>query len=235
MLKEYRWALKKPNRPDVTSDLEKWRAQIAARAADSVFPVFCERTNIVPIFEVDPDNEQEVIALFVWLCSSGHLNGYRLKALSGFERYDALVCVDSSSSELKDIHDPLSIRSTDDGVESDDAVLEFKHQFNDLITDFDDKKKNPLEIDIAVCWQVTDINCGRGTLVPCYGKWSDHRPNYGASYVWRDENETSTIVVIALRNVLLELLAGQERKDDSPGQGLDQLKRLMRYDEDASI
>jgi hypothetical protein len=120
-------------------------------------------------------------------------------------------------------------------VSGEQVVLEFKHQFRDLISDFDDKKKNPAEVDIAVCWQVTDINCNRGKLSPCYGEWSDHRPNYGASYIWHDENETSSIVVIALRNLILELLAAKEREIQIPGQGIDQLDRLSRQDRDAHV
>jgi hypothetical protein len=235
ILKEYRWAMKKPNRPDVTSDLDRWRAQIDSRAADSVYPVLSERFKLTPVFDVDPDNEQEVIALFVWLCTSGFLKGYRLRAISGFERYDSLVSIDTESPILRDTHDRLSIRTDDDTVSGENVVLEFKHQFIDLISDFDDKKKNPSEIDIVVCWQVTDINCGRGVLNPCYGEWGDHRPNYGASYIWHDENETSSIVVIALRNLILELLAAKEREIGLSGQGIDQLDRLSRHDRDAHV
>lgn len=235
ILKEYRWALKKPNRPDVTSDLENWRAQIDSRAADSIYPALCERQSLTPVFDVDPDNEQEVIALFVWLCSRGFLKGYRLRAISGFERYDSLISIDTNDPALRDTHDRLSIRTMDDSVSGENMVLEFKHQFRDLISDFDDKKKNPLEIDVAVCWQVTDINCGRGVLHPCYSDWADHRPNYGASYIWKDENETSSIVVIALRNLILELLAAKEREDGATGLGIDSLERLTRHDRDANI
>ena len=117
----------------------------------------------------------------------------------------------------------------------ENAVLEFKHQFSDLINDFDDKKKNPAEIDIVVCWQVANINCGRGVLGPCYGEWSDHRPNYGASYIWKDENETSVIVVLALRNIVLELLSAKEIQLGAQGQGADQLDRLSRHDRDGYV
>lgn len=235
VLKDYRWAMKKPNRPDVTSDLDRWQAQIDARAADSVYPVLCERLEVSPVFEVDPDNEQEVIALFVWLNSMGYLKGYKIRALSGFERYDSLVSVRTNEEVYRDSTDRLSIRADDDAVVGDNAVLEFKHQFSDLINDFDEKKKNPAEVDILVCWQVANINCGRGVLIPCYGEWSDHRPNYGASYIWKDENETSVVVVLALRNIVLELLAARERALDVEGQGLDQLARLSRHDRDGSV
>lgn len=235
ILKEYRWAMKKPNRPDVTSDLEKWQAQIDARAADSVYPVLCERLGSTPIFEVDPDSEQEVIALFVWLNSTGLLKGYKLRAISGFERYDALVSVETEGAAYRDSGDRLSIRTDDDSVVGENVVLEFKPQFSDLINDFDDKKKNPAEIDIVVCWQVANINCGRGVLAPCYGEWSDHRPNYGASYIWKDENETSVIVVLALRNIVLELLAAKEIQLGAQGQGVDQLDRLSRHDRDGYV
>lgn len=231
-LKEYRWALKKKDRPDVSSDLSRWKEAIDSRQVESVYVPFCEALNLSPVFAVDPDNEQEVIALFVSLCASGSLLGYDIRAISGFERYDAIVNVSTSSDDLKRFTDPVSIRTDEDQVAGENCVLEFKHSFIDLMHDFAEKKKNPMEVDLLVCWELNELNVDRGRVRPCYEEWRDHRPNYGASYIWEDDNESSSVVIISLKNFVLELLASAERKAGESDIGVGHLARLVRRDRD---
>ena len=60
---------------------------------------------------VDPDTEQDVIALFAALLARDVLYGYEIVALSGFNQYDGLVNIVTDAKEVRDDIDPFSIRS----------------------------------------------------------------------------------------------------------------------------
>jgi len=210
VLKLYRWAMKKPNRPEIASDLVAWRASVDARSSTSLIRQIFEVNHSEPVFRVEPSNESEVIALFVAMLSLGLLKGYKLQAISGFNRYDALLDIDTSSDEVCQSNDPLSVENNPGGMEGEGKVLEFKFDFQTLFNDFENNKKNPSEIDVLVCWSVSRLNVARGRIEPSYGSWKDHRQIYGGSYIWSDENDTSCIQVIALKNAISELLAEAE-------------------------
>ena len=231
ILKEYRWAMKKKNRPDVTSDLEAWKKDIEARAKDSLVREFFTQLGKPAVFKVDPSNEAELIALFVSLMTHHIIKGYRLQAISGFSRYDALIDIEQPNSENADVNDWLSLRDRDSSLSGEALVLEFKYSFDELLTDFDEKKKSPAEIDILVCWTVPDLNVSMGTLSPTYAKWRDSRSVYGATYRWEDENQVNSFQVIALHNVVAEWLAAHESRKGRQGLGQATLNRLQTDDE----
>lgn len=204
-LKEYRWALKVKNLPDVNSDLQAWIASVSARAGNSFIPELFERLGGLPPTRVDPVNEQEVIALWTTLLTLERLPGYQMQAISGFNRYDALVTVSQPALDA-DPHSSIAPVTTDEHAQ-DNAVLEFKHDFTSLIHDFEQKVKAANEIDYVVCWDCPELNLPRGHLKATYGpEWGHSRPARGVSYVWHDDNDTTRINVIALRNLVAELL-----------------------------
>ncbi|MGB8098292.1 MAG: ATP-binding protein, partial [Terracidiphilus sp.] len=236
VLKEYRWAMKKKDRPDVSSDLEKWKSDIEVRSQSSLVRELFKGLAVPEVFRVDPGNESEVIGLFVSLVTRGLLKGCKLRAISGFQRYDAIADLDVTSAEVKDLNDGLSVRNTEQTVSGNEKVLEFKHSFDELLDDFDDKTKNPQEIDLVVCWTVPTLNVRRGRLEPTYGEWRDNRTLYGGTYLWLDENETSRIPVIALKNAVAELLHEIEKKgEDEVRLGSATLNQLQRADKDALV
>lgn len=204
-LKEYRWALKVKDKEPIQSNLTDWINSIAGRAGNSNLPELFAQLGAVPPAKVDPDSEQEVIALWTALLTTNSLPGFAMKAISGFNRYDALVDIGdeamSPSGNLAAVAADFSGKT--------DAVLEFKWTFDDLITDFEQKSKIPGEIDLIVCWDCPDINLRMGALAPTYGKWSHERPFRGISYMWSDDTNAVHFPVIALRNVVAELLASQ--------------------------
>lgn len=201
-LKELRWTLKIKDKAPVASDLNKWAADIAARAGNSNIPDLFADLNSVPPSRVDPDNEQEVIALWTALITTGVLDGYEMRALSGFNRYDALVDIEPRAMENSGA---LAAIAADFNPKKN-AVLEFKWSFDDLITDFETKVKLPQEIDLVVCWDCSDLNMRMGGLEPTYGKWAHERRLRGANYNWSDDGGSIQFPVIALRNVVAELL-----------------------------
>lgn len=235
VLKEYRWAMKKKDRPDVASDLETWRTGIESRSQTSLVRELFKRKNLPPVFRVDPDNESEVIALFVSLVGNGLLKGYQLDAISGFARYDALCSVDSISAAVTNLDDGLSVRDKELGPNGQSKVLEFKYSFDSLIQDFEEKVKNPAEIDFVVCWDLPEVNVRRGRIEPTYGEWRDSRSIYAGAYRWLDDNEVSQFPVLALRTIVAELLAKAESEQNEKGLGCVILKQIETSDRDGMI
>lgn len=211
-LKDYRWALKIKDRAPVASDLAAWIGSITARAGNSIVPRVFESLNTQPPSRVDPDNEQELIAIWTALATSGALPGYAMKAMSGFARYDALVDVGAAAVAYDGWLHPVST----DASLAQNAVLEFKVSFDDLIDDFEKKIKIPSEIDLVVCWDCPELSLRIGSLEPTYGTWSHARPLRGVTYVWSDDAGATKIKVIALKNVLAELLVLQDDPIGTP-------------------
>lgn len=235
VLKEFRWAMKKKERPEITTDLNQWIEKIENRSQTSLVRSLFNDLELENVFFVDPDNESEVIALFVSLLANKIIDGYQLRAISGYARYDAVVDVETKRDSLCDKQDILSIRQHGRFKPGDNKVLEFKYSFEDLLLDFDEKKKNPAEIDLLVCWSVPGVNVSRGRLETAYGDWRDHREIYGQSYMWVDENETSFIPVIALQNLCAEKLSNIESTNGSSGIGSVIFKELISRDRDGII
>lgn len=225
-LKDYRWALKIKDKAPIASDLNKWISDIASRAGNSNIPELFEELKAVPPARVDPDGEQEVIALWTALLTTGCLPGFAMRAISGFNRYDALV--DIGPDALENSGDLAAIAPDVDPKQN--AVLEFKWRFEALVNDFEDKVKLPSEIDLIVCWDCADLNLRVGSLAPTYAKWAHGRRLRAASYTWSDDTGTTHIPVIALRNVVSELLASRGH-----GAGKAQLAVLVNRDEEKSV
>lgn len=209
-LKDYRWVLKIKDKQPIESDLTAWRNSIIARAGNSNIPQLFATLQAVPPSQVDPDSEQEVIALWTALLTTGVLPGFEMKAISGFNRYDALI--DIGDAAMTQDESLPAVAADFSGKK--EAVLEFKWSFDDLITDFESKTKIPSEIDLIVCWDCPDINLRVGSLKPTYGKWQHERPFRAVSYVWSDDTKSIQFPVIALRNVVAELL---EDRDNGSG------------------
>ena len=140
----------------------------------------------------------------------------------------------TDETELKNTTDVLSIRSESDRG-GNNKVLEFKFNFDSLLDDFEDKIKNPAEIDVVVCWTVPNLNVSRGRIEPTYSQWNTERQVYGGSYLWVDDNDTSSFPIICLKNVILELLKKKEMEKQEPGLGTAKLRKLETRDHQANV
>ena len=201
-LKDYRWALKIKDRPPIQANLAEWIKSVDERAGNSSLPTLFAELEAIPPARVDPTEEQEVIALWTALLTTGELKGFAMKALSGFNRYDALATIGAEAI------DPLGSLAavSPDYTPKSDVVLEFKVSFDALISDFEAKIKIPSELDLVVCWDCTDLSLRVGRLEPTYGKWKHSRPFRAVSYIWHDDASSTHFNVIALKNVVAELL-----------------------------
>jgi hypothetical protein len=231
IIAEYRWTLRKKDRPPFTSDLEEWKNNIRALAVNSTVRQLFEVKGLTPPITIEPDSENDVLCLFAACLSSGLLKGYKLHALSGHTRYDGL-CDILDGAEFRDTNDPFSIRDTDRLSTGSFKVVEFKQQFADLLDDFESRKKNPSEIDLAICWSLPTLSTNRGQIAYCYADRKDHRPFYGVTHIWSDENDTSVIPIICLRTLIAELLKISE---STPGLGHATYTTLLQQDKDGSV
>jgi hypothetical protein len=233
LLAEYRWAMKTKERPEPSVDLESWRNSVKERATNSIVRHLFEKLGLTSPLSVDPDTENDVVALYSVLIAQGILKGQQLIALSGFNRYDGLVNIDTNTVPVKDHADPLSVR--DFSVDRDGTlkVLEFKLQFESLLEDFESRDKRPQDIDVAICWTLPELNVQRGSIQYTYGDRNDYRQLYGMTHLWRDENDTSRIPIVSLKHLIAEKLKLLEA--GAPSVGTARFNDLLDADRNASI
>lgn len=235
-LSEDRFYLRKKYRPAPSNTLADWQNRIKHERTNSlVYALFQGLGSNGPI-QVNPESENDVIALFCGMLTSDLLKGYRLHALSGYNMYDGLVAIDLTSETLRVVSDPLSIRDSSISIEGEFKVIEFKHLFEGLLDDFDEGKKNAADISLLVCWDLPEVGIRRGTIQYCFEDRADLRPAYGVSHIWTDDNQTTQIPVICLRHVTAILLKSHEQQaGGSPGLGALAVVELLNRDKQASI
>jgi hypothetical protein len=104
--------------------------------------------------------EQDVVALFNQMLSSGLIRGIQLLSSSQFNQYDGLfrfrmeqpfdLFIRSEQNPLG--VDPQLFAGAENTLESPVAVLEHKHNLDALIEELDQGTKKADEIKLAVCW-----------------------------------------------------------------------------------
>jgi hypothetical protein len=105
-----------------------------------------------------PRQEQDVIALFHELVGIGILKGFRFLGTSQSDRYDSVffmeylekdnVCFEPKMNRLgisKEFALPVS---------TEPKILEYKFEFESLVSDFEKEEKFAKHIDLVVCWSV---------------------------------------------------------------------------------
>jgi hypothetical protein len=105
-----------------------------------------------------PQEEQEVIALFMELVGMEKICGYYLMMLSGYDQYDGLFeyilkCTEDTVYHKK--HRPFGVleESFQDGERIYKKLLvEFKLELDSIYDDVRHNKKDLKEIDLIICW-----------------------------------------------------------------------------------
>jgi len=234
-IKDYREYLKRKEITPPAANIDAWRTDVMEARRDSIVDHLFKELGVKAPIVVDPRLENDVIALFGGMIASELLKGFKLCALSGMNTYDGLIDIDCDSTEVQDPHDPLSVRAPS-GRSGQLRVLEFKHDFGALLVDFDEGKKNPVDIDLLVCWDLVDgLNVRRGSFEYWYEDHADMREMYGVTHLWRDDNNSTDIPVIALKYVVCMLLRKLEARASQPGIGTARLRDLLEQDRVALI
>lgn len=102
-----------------------------------------------------PQQEQDVIALYHELVGLGVVKGVKFFSTSQHETYDSLVllqygALDEFAFSAKNL---LGVsRDMLPNYLSEPLVLEYKHDLDDLIADFESEAKFDTQINFAVCW-----------------------------------------------------------------------------------
>jgi hypothetical protein len=104
-----------------------------------------------------PQQEQDVVALFHQLIGMGFLRGYKFYATSQSDRYDSLFQMNYEEKDgiLFDVQsNKLGIsRNYDLPYTTEPKVLEYKYSFDSLISDFAKEEKFAKQINFVVCWK----------------------------------------------------------------------------------
>jgi len=107
-----------------------------------------------------PEQEQDVIALFHELCGLGILRGYSFLATSQSDKYDSLFCLSFDKPEnilFEKKKNSLGVnREHPIPYSSEPKVLEYKFDLDSLVADFDKEIKFPKQIELVVCWRAGD-------------------------------------------------------------------------------
>ena len=109
-----------------------------------------------------PQEEQEIIALFMELVGMGKICGYYLMMLSGYEQYDGLFTYMLKRAEDTVYHKtnrPFGVPDENfpgDGRIYKKLLVEFKLDLESIYDDVRHNKKNLREIDLIVCWDADE-------------------------------------------------------------------------------
>lgn len=109
-----------------------------------------------------PVVEQDVVALFNQMLSSGLIRGIQLLSSSQFNQYDGLFRFSMEPPFdllIRSAQNPLGVDAqqfagVDYALESPVAVLEYKHNLDALIEELDNGTKKADEIKLAICWEL---------------------------------------------------------------------------------
>ncbi len=154
-----------------------------------------------------PQQEQDVISLYHELVGIRLLRGYRFYATSQSDRYDCLFHYEYDSKEFLfdkennslGVTHKLNIPQT-----SEPKILEYKYDFDSLISDFDKEIKYEKHIDLVVCWtlsnQYKEKYFMNSLLV---GDEGSNRQFFGATHqAYTTGSEQATFEVMVLQDLI---------------------------------
>lgn len=190
--------------------LYDWKRQQEAHADRHPLAFESERGALSLISE--PQQEQDVVALFHELLSLEVLKGYKIYATSQSETYDSLFFLDYDVAGdvkfSKNIR-PLGVsdRVAGHGA-TEPKVLEYKYDFDMLVEDFEREIKSPEHIDLVVCWSIGADYKDRFYLKPLLvGDEGGDRIYYGATHqAFSESSQDLRFEIIALKDLLGFLL-----------------------------
>jgi len=155
----------------------------------------------------EPQQEQDVIALFHELLGIGTLKGYKIFATSQNETYDSLYELDyTEGGEFKyeRTSRPLGVAERYLGETTEPRVLEYKYDFDGLLDDIEQEVKSQAHIQLVICWSVSsrykDKYFFRSLLV---GDEGSERVHFGATHqAFPESSSEMAFEVIVLKDLL---------------------------------
>lgn len=155
----------------------------------------------------EPQQEQDVVALFHELIGIGLLKGYQIFATSQSETYDSLYELnypDDTSYRYEKHSRPLAVADRYLNQSTEPKILEYKYDFDGLLDDIEQEVKSQSHIDLVVCWTASkrykDRYFFKSLLVDDEGS---ERFHFGATHQAFPESTTEmAFEVIILKDLL---------------------------------
>lgn len=164
----------------------------------------------------EPQSEQDVVALFNQMLSSGIVRGIQLLASSQSNQYDGLYRIRMSppfDKFIRSDENPLGVdaevfANMTDTVESPVRVLEYKHNLDALIEEFSTSEKVPNDIGLAVVWELGEKWKEQFTILSYLDEQNlHHRQFHGVTHSLSFPMQAqSAFEVIALHDLVKYLL-----------------------------
>lgn len=165
-----------------------------------------------------PQQEQDVIALFHELIGAGVIKGIRIFSTSQNETYDSLIELQYPEREEyrhDRLKNPLGVSiELPFPYTSEPQVLEYKYDFDSLITDFAKEIKFPQHINLVVCWQASGAYKEKYYLNSLLiGEERYDRTVFGATHqAFSEGDREKRFEVIILKDLLSYLHNAQEEE-----------------------
>jgi len=108
----------------------------------------------------EPQQEQDVIALFHQLLGIKKVKGLKFFTTSQSNRYDSLFLLDYSDEDLLYDSEKVKLgvsRNIEIPYISEPKVLEYKFNFDSLVTDIQNEEKFVNQIDYVICWETGNL------------------------------------------------------------------------------
>lgn len=169
----------------------------------------------------EPQQEQDVIALFHELIGLGVLRGLRIFATSQNETYDSLFTLDypvADKFRFSKTTSPLGVTNEITfPYSSEPRVLEYKYDFDSLAADIENDVKFPQHINFVVCWQASGDYKGRFYLNSLLvGEEGGARTVFGATHQAYSEGSNEyrfeVLILSDLLNYLKDPIAEEARQ-----------------------
>lgn len=198
------------------------------RQHEKAFPlVIAGKGLFAPQYELPirsiPIVEQDVVALFNQMLSSGIVRGIQLLSSSQFNQYDGLFRFRMEPPFdlfIRTIDNPLGVDSQnfaglDSTIESPVGVLEYKYNLDALIEEIDNGTKNADEVKLAVCWTLGTKWKSHFTVLSYLDNDNlHHREFHGVTHHFSHAvSGLSAFSVIVLED-LVGYLTGQEQESN---------------------
>ncbi len=156
----------------------------------------------------EPQQEQDVVALFHELIGLGIIKGLKFLATSSHDTYDSLFLCnydDRSTYLFNRTTRPLGVSEQfASNHMSEPKVLEYKYNFDSLLEEFDRELKVENHIDLVVCWTSGNRFKSRYYFSPLLvGDEGNGREVFGSTHhVYRDGSTNRVFEVIVLSDLI---------------------------------
>ena len=201
LLKKWRHLLKKDSgaAPSIIDEgrLDTWIQQ--QRQYESENPLSIVNQNFfLPLREISitskPQSEQDVVVLFNQLLAGGVIRGIKLLAASAHQQYDGIYRYAVKPPEANHVFhkdtNPLGVQGMQHEGEyaSKPYVLEYKHNVDALIQEFESEEKNEADVNLAIAWDIGTEWKKRYSVTSLLDTNNiQHRPFHGLTHIFRDQ------------------------------------------------